>query len=328
MREFRTLVNTPVSEQKISLHQPLLTMGSCFADVIGAFLVNHKFTVLTNPFGTTYNPHSIHQHILASLRHEEFPAHTYLTNQDLHLNYHFHSSISALNQQVVKGIITERLRDVGQFLSRARWLIITYGTAWGYYRNDTGELVANCHKMPGHLFTKELLTQKKILESFDTMHQALVTRNPEIQIILTVSPVRHVKDTLPLNSVSKSVLRLVCHTLQEQYSNVHYFPAYEIMMDDLRDYRFYISDMIHPNEDAEHYILDKFCSGFMDTGTREFIQTWTGIRKAMNHKPFHPGSAQHQQFLRDLITKLESLKQHVYVDEEIKFVIGQLNPSY
>ncbi len=325
MPDFRTALHWPASHDLISLEQPVITMGSCFADVLGNYLQQHKFKTLTTPFGIAYNPVSIHQHLRMAIGKEPVATGAFIDHQGIHQHYQFHSVVSALSREVLDRMLHDKLKHTGQFLLSAKWLIITYGTAWIYALKDTGLVTANCHKMPAQLFRKELLTQKRILESFEQLYVDLKALNPGLNILLTVSPVRHIKDTLALNSVSKSVLRLACHTLQEQHDHVHYFPAFEIMMDDLRDYRFYKPDMIHPNEVAEQYILDTFASSFIDAKTRSFIETWSGIRKALQHKPFHPQSGQHQQFLQNLVHQLEQVKSLVDVREELELIQKQLN---
>ncbi|HPH46787.1 MAG TPA: GSCFA domain-containing protein, partial [Chryseolinea sp.] len=285
MSHFRTIVSPSISPFKVGIKDRFITIGSCFADVIGGYLKHHKIETSANPFGTLYSPAAIHKVLSYAIFNKSLPEQTFLQNQDIHLNYDFHSEFSALQKEVLKSRLKECILKTHQFLVNSNYLIITYGSSWVYERIETGELVANCHKMPAKLFAKSLLTQKKIIESFDPLYQDLKKLNPNMKIILTVSPVRHLKDTLELNSISKSILRTACHTLTETYSNVEYFPAYEIMMDDLRDYRFYKSDMIHPSEDAEAYIWQKFVDSFMDDSTKQFFETWSGIQSALAHKP-------------------------------------------
>lgn len=318
MDPFRTTLNAGVSKHTFNLSDRIMTIGSCFSDSMGRRLRENKINTLVNPFGTIYNPHSIHRLIRYSIFNEPAAEHTYLTHGDVHLNYDFHSGLSALSKDELKKQLANAIGASHQFIKDAQWMMITYGTAWVYERNDTRELVANCHKQPAAGFSKYLLTQKKILESFASTYDDLRKINPSIRIILTVSPVRHLKDTLELNSVSKSVLRIACHTLQETYPDVSYFPAYEILLDDLRDYRFYKSDMIHPTEDAENYIWKKFVEHYFSADMREFLDTWQSLTAALNHKPFHPASAAHQQFLRMTLTKLEALQSRVDVRSEIE----------
>jgi hypothetical protein len=178
--------------------------------------------------------------------------------------------------------------------------------------------------MPASGFTKSLLSQKKVLESFDEFYRDLKAFNPTCKIILTVSPVRHTKDTLPLNSVSKSVIRLACQTISETYGDAFYFPSYEIMLDDLRDYRFYGQDMIHPSGEAEEYIWNKFSECYFDNHTLEFIKQWKSIYAALQHKVFHSGTAAHQSFLEKLLSQLKELSTQVNVDKEIDSIRAQL----
>ncbi len=324
MVNFRTELRPAPSGTPIDLHDPVLTIGSCFADTLGGKLNEHKFKVLTNPFGVTYNPHAIHTLLHYALYNQVAPEHTYIENNGIQLNYQFHSALSALKRVELEKKITALTGSVHYFLKDARWLIITYGTAWVYSRKDTGEIVANCHKMPASMFNKELLTQKRMLDSFEEFYTTLKTFNKDINILLTVSPVRHIKDTLELNSVSKSVLRLGCHTITRQHEDVHYFPAYELLLDDLRDYRFYKSDLIHPSEEAESYIWEKFLATWLNEPTQNFIEKWGKIKNALNHKAFHPSTPTHQAFLKNLLLQLEEINSEVSVQEEISHVKEQL----
>ncbi|HXA02678.1 MAG TPA: GSCFA domain-containing protein, partial [Cytophagaceae bacterium] len=211
-----------------------------------------------------------------------------------------------------------------KFLLNAKILTITFGTAYVYRLKSNHELVSNCHKMPSSLFTKELLKAEQITKSFDIFYKKIITANPGLKIILTVSPVRHTKDSIQLNSVSKSVLRLACHSLAAANENISYFPAYEIMMDDLRDYRFYKEDMIHPTAVAENYIWEKFIDTYMETQSKEFIREWSGILKGLQHKPFHPESESHQAFIKETIRKVKSLSSRADLRIELNMLELQL----
>lgn len=324
MDAFRTILNVDRSAELISIKDQLFTIGSCFADTIGEQLIQNKFNVLKNPFGTTYNPLSIHNQLSYAI-HNHLPAqHTFLQNQDVYLNYNFHSSLSALSHTALEKILANSIGKAHYFLKDAKWIMITYGTAWIYTRKDTGEVVANCHKVPANQFEKELCTQKRMLDSFEELYTKLKAFNPNLKIILTVSPVRHLKDTLELNSVSKSVLRLACHTITQQHADVYYFPAYEILLDDLRDYRFYKPDMIHPSVEAEEYIWNKFCQMYFDDNTLAFLEKWKKIRLGLQHKPFHVTSSAHQTFLLGLLSQLNEVKDIVSVSEEMELVKSQL----
>jgi hypothetical protein len=327
MKDFRTVVRVSPADHHIGLKTSVLTTGSCFADAIGDRLVSFKVPVLINPFGTTYNPVSIHKGLAYALNNPPIAANSFLQSEDIHLNYDFHSAFSATSQAALTMQLAQRIADTHHFLANTSWLMITYGTAWVYHRNDTHEIVANCHKQNPALFTKSLLSQKQILESFDQLYSTLKLRHPHLRIILTVSPVRHIKDTLELNSVSKSILRLSCHTLAEQHADVEYFPAYEMMMDDLRDYRFYKSDMIHPTMEAEEYIWENFIHRFGDSVFKDFIKKWKPIQSAIAHKPFHPESAGHQIFLTETLKKLDELSHLVDVQEEKALLEKKIRPK-
>lgn len=324
MSEFRTvLVNSPGSFQ-IGLRDHCLTIGSCFADNLGQLLQKHKFSSLVNPFGTSYNPISIHKTLQYAIDNALPQSETFGELNETHFNYDFHSSFSNLSKANLEKSLSTTINKTHEYLKSATVLLITYGTAWVYERIDNGAIVSNCHKVPAKHFDKKLLTQKKILESFNALHDRLMAFNPNIKIILTLSPVRHVKDTLELNAVSKSILRLSCHTLSELYSNIAYFPAYELVLDDLRDYRFYDRDLLHPSPDAIDYIWKYFGEKYFSAETLTFIKEWGEVMSALEHRPFQPHSAEHQKFIHGLISKLEKLQTKINVDKELSLLRGQL----
>ena len=325
MTSFRTDVSVTPSRHPVQLKSGIVTVGSCFADAIGARLQENKFQVQVNPFGVVYNPHSIHKALRYTIHNEPVAEHHYLQSNDVFLNYDFHSEFSALQRKELVDRLNNTIGSVHYFLKDARWIFITYGTAWVYNRVDTGEVVANCHKMPSNLFRKTLMTEDVIIKSFEALYNEVKSFNSEIKIILTVSPVRHIKDTLELNSVSKSVLRVACYSITQKFDDTEYFPAFEMMMDDLRDYRFYKSDLLHPTEVAEDYIWEKFSERYFDKETRGTMKEWNAIQSAVRHKPFHPASAQHQQFLKDTLKKLERIQTKLNVDAEINEVKQQIN---
>jgi hypothetical protein len=324
MEPFRTIVSSRASGQLFSHSDRFVTVGSCFSDAIGNRLLRYKVRTLANPFGNIYNPHSIHKVMHYSMANTPPAPSTYLESQGIHLNYDFHSEFSSLNKPALEHTLKHTIESTHSFLKNASWLIITYGTAWVYERISSGELVANCHKQPANDFSKLLLTQKKIIESFEKFHAELKGFNPAIRIILTVSPVRHIKDTLELNSVSKAVLRLACHTLKEAFPDVDYFPSYEIMMDDLRDYRFYKPDMLHPSGEAEEYIWQRVVEQYADKKTQDVFKKWQSVLSALSHKPFHPTSEAHQKFLKETLSRLEELKSWVNVEEEMEIIKQQM----
>jgi hypothetical protein len=318
MKEFRTEINPAISASPIGLKDAVFTIGSCFAEEIGRHLDRNKFHVWNNQFGAVYNPVSIHRLLLFGLGNKLPETESYLQSDGLHLNYHFHSSYSALKREALEIKITAAVGEAYGSLKNAHRVIITYGTAFVYRRNSSDEIVANCHKVPSSHFTKSLLTETEVVQSFQEFYSALKEINPGCKIILTLSPVRHVKDTLELNAVSKSILRFSCHAIISRFAGVAYFPACEILLDDLRDYRFYKTDRLHPTEEAVDYIWEKFVAAYFDKSAQRVFQQWQEIRKDLEHKPFHPETENHQKFLQSVLIKLEVLQPRIDVAEEIR----------
>jgi hypothetical protein len=325
--EFRTELFIKPYKQSIGIQDRGVTMGSCFADEIAERLAQNKFIVLKNPFGTVYNPVSIHNLLRDSINQTGPSSGHFLERDGLFYHYDFHSDWHAATPSLLNQNLTFQQAIGRDSLVSAQYLIITYGTAWVYENKETKSIVANCHKVPQQNFDKVLLTQKRIVESFETLHKLLKKVNPACRIILSVSPVRHIKDTLELNSVSKSILRLTCHALSESFADVEYFPAYEIMLDDLRDYRFYKPDMIHPSAQAVDYIWEKFGDAYFDAETKSFLLKWSKINMALQHKPFHPEGDSHQKFLKEILVRLSELRVYVDVGDEIEQVKNQIRPG-
>jgi hypothetical protein len=320
---FRTeIVCAPA--KPLALTDRILTIGSCFSDLIGQWLQKHKFNVMTNPFGTVYNPVSIHR-LLADCLSGYVNEQLFIEHDQLWHHFDYHSRWSQPDKSLLKNNIIATQREVNRFIQNLNVLIITYGTAWVYAYNNQQTIVSNCHKVPARQFTRRMVRQPEMEDSFAHLFDNLKKLRPDLRVILTVSPVRHLKDSLALNSVSKAALRLACHQLTEKYEAVEYFPSYEIMLDDLRDYRFYQRDKIHPNEEALDYIIGKFGDRYFTDQTRAFIETWDALRKSLAHRPYHPGSAAHRHFLNDLLRKLEEMKPIVNVDEEIHSIVSQLH---
>lgn len=320
---FRTEFTIPPVDFQIGLAAKILTIGSCFADVVGTQLKEHKIETLINPFGTLFNPVSACQLLTQAIQQTK-PSDKWVQNQGIWHHYDFHSSFSSPYKSQLEQQIENSLRLTHTFLQKADYILLTLGTAYVYELKETHTIVANCHKEPAKNFTRYLLTNEQINLAFEQMHRAITEIRPTVKFILTVSPVRHTKDTLPLNQVSKSILRVSTHQLTQQFDNVCYFPAYELLIDDLRDYRFYKADMIHPSEVAEEYIWDKFIATYLNKDAKEFIEAWQSIRKALMHKPFHAHTAAHQQFLKTVLQKLEVLTTQVDVQTEMDSIRKQI----
>lgn len=312
MSDFRTELKIPISETKVRLNDSIITIGSCFSEVMGSYLTNYKFDTLTNPFGTVYNPISIFN----LLFEKEWDDNKFIESNNSAFHYDAHSNFFGNSIAELKSDLINVKHQTINKLNKCNWLIVTLGTSLVYKLKNTGDVVANCHKMPQNNFLKEALLVKEMINCFERFYNHIRVVNASINIMLTVSPVRHIKDGLQHNAVSKSKLRVVCDELEKQYSNVHYFPSYEVMIDDLRDYRFYKPDMIHPNEVAENYIWDKFQATYMDEETQQFIKDWKEIKDAVAHRPFNPKSEGHQRFLAKTLLELGAFTEKVDVSQE------------
>ena len=313
-----TELNVTPSDWKINHHTKILTIGSCFADVLGSQLSDNKFQVLNNPFGTVFNPLAIAK--LLDLSLDGKPPHPALYHQNVDkiwLHHDFHSSIWSDNRIDLEEKLKEKQHEVNQFLRNADVLVITLGTAFAYRHRAANVLVGNCHKVPSGNFVKELLHLDQINIGIEHLLFKLQSIKRDLRIILTVSPVRHTKDTLILNQVSKSTLRLVCHRLSEKFRQIEYFPSYEIMVDELRDYRYYKPDLIHPNSVAEEYIFRTFADAFMEKPVLDFMKDWDNIQKIQNHNPQHGFTASQLTLLLTLQKRLEELSGYVDLSGEL-----------
>ncbi|MBC7391050.1 MAG: GSCFA domain-containing protein [Opitutaceae bacterium] len=308
---FRTLFQSKKSSWEISHEDFILSIGSCFADCISTKLSENEFKVSGNPFGIIYNPLNIVQNLIVPFSKEDDK----IINQNgryFHFNYHseLNGNSKADLETKIKSVVERKNNDI----KSADYLIITLGTAFVYFLKEGNVPVANCHKMPSHLFTKRMLSADEIVVELEKLLTYLNITNPKSKIILSISPVRHIKDTLELNTVSKSILRLATWQLMEKYPDrIAYFPAYEIMMDDLRDYRFYKEDMIHPTPQAENYIWERFSETFFSKNTIELNKEIAELLASIGHKPFHADSIEYRQFLRSTREKANKLNDKVSV---------------
>ena len=266
----------------MSHRQKYLLLGSCFSDSIGEKLVNAGFDCVVNPFGALYNPLSIMNALTA--RGEEFLQWTQKSCGDLDFDKVIHSA------------------DV---------LILTFGTAWAYMLKQTGHIVANCKKQPDSLFTRFRVTIDEVIENYSEFIDCTIVPNNKI-IVFTVSPIRHKKDGLHENQLSKSVLLLAIDRLCKAYPNLcYYFPSYEIMMDELRDYRFYADDMLHPSPMAVDYIWEQFQQTFFDKKTISFIEKFEQLNRILRHQPFDASNEVHQQLVAQTIEQIKDLKHAI-----------------
>ncbi|MDH5382070.1 MAG: GSCFA domain-containing protein [Cyclobacteriaceae bacterium] len=313
--------NVPVSKTKISLKDPIILLGSCFSESIGRQLETHKFQTLVNPFGTIYNPASIFQMLYPELTDIEKKI---IKVHGIYHYWHGHSTLSALTlDELIKNIVSKH-RLLQKSLQSSNWIIVTPGTSWVYRLKTTGEVVANCHKVPPYTFTKELLDVSTIVESFARVWNIIQQKKPSIQAMFTVSPVRHIRDGLVENNRSKAILIQAVHEIVSSQPNCHYFPSYEIVNDELRDYRFFDTDLVHPNSIAIEYIWQRLKESYFDSPTQQFVDKWAKIHKAIQHKPFYPSSELHQKFLKETIAKIKGLEDQADVSRELKHLQNQL----
>jgi lysophospholipase L1-like esterase len=323
--QLRTEVTVRPSVWKITHSSKIITLGSCFAEVLGEQLASYKFDVMPNPFGTIFNPASLVKLVKMSLGNELPSMGHFLQNQDnIYLHHDFHSSFWATDSEALDTMIRKKMADVRQFLQRSDVLVITLGSAFAYRSMRTTEYVTNCHKVPASQFTKELLSLETVEKELVSLIELLKSYNPKLRILLTVSPVRHTKDTLPLNQVSKSILRIASHTMEMGYEHVNYFPSYEIMIDDLRDYRFYEADLIHPNRPAEEHIFRTFVEAFLNEESLQLVNEWEAIQKMLNHNPQHGPTESHRTMLVNVKNRLEKLALSIDVSRELEEINAEL----
>ncbi len=320
---FRTEIIPQPSDINISLKDVVYMIGSCFTENIGRKFRAYKFDIQTSPFGIIYNPYSIFKLLKNSLSENLDDTGGIIENQGIFRHFDAHSDISATTRQELEKKLIDAYAQSRKKLLKAKVLIVTLGTSIVFKHNKYNDIVANCHKIPSPEFEERLLTPDEILDSFDRFYRKLTTINKDVKIIFTVSPVRHVRSTLIRNSVSKSILRLAVHLLCDNYSHIEYFPSYEIILDDLRDYRFFKPDLVHPDEVAVDYVWEKFKNVYFDEETRKFIVEWDKIIKAVSHKPFNPASREHQQFIDNTITRLRQFEGRVDISEELKILEDQ-----
>lgn len=317
-----TPVELPAQVPAITHAQRLLLLGSCFAENIGTLLTDNRFGTDVNPFGILYNPLSI----AAALR--EIVSGRMYTEDDLfffrecwHSPMH-HGAFSTVSVAETLQRINTRLQQAHQSIENTDWLLLTFGTAYVYEQQTTGRIVANCHKLPDKQFTRRRLTTEEIVSDYTSLLCELRAHCPLLKVLFTVSPIRHARDGMHANQLSKSTLLLAIDRLQEAFpETVFYFPSYEIVLDELRDYRFYANDMLHPSPLAISYLWERFSDTFFSEETKIIMHECEEVRRALAHKPFYPDSDAHNRFLGQIVLKIEQLKRkYPYLDipNEIK----------
>lgn len=303
------------SDRPIDYDSKIVSLGSCFAENMADKFDYFKFQTTTNPFGIIFNPISIEKLLKRSIdRHFFTEKDIFFHNECWHC-FDVHSDLSSANQTAFLSSLNNAVETLQTKIKEATHIIFTYGTSWIYKTNEENRIVANCHKVPQNQFSKELLTGEKIAESIQQTIFLIRKVNPSATIVFTISPVRHIKDGFVENQRSKSHLFAALHqVLDSNSTNTHYFPSYEIMMDELRDYRFYADDMLHPSSLAIDYIWERFSQSYISTDSISIMNTIDSIQKGLAHRAFKPDTEQHQKFLKQLQEKIKSvqnLHQHI-----------------
>ncbi len=315
MSEFRTVVHIPVATGKISYNSSILFFGSCFSENIGERFVERRFNATINPFGILYNPASVKQSLDILMDKRMFDDSMLFEYKGLWHSFYHHSRFSSVDKNEVITNVNEQIVAGYERLADAEFLFITFGTSWVYEHSEDKLVVANCHKLSSSNFSRYRLTVEEIVDSYNELVGRLKKFNPGLKIIFTVSPVRHWKDGAHGNQLSKSVLFLAIDSLVKRYSYVEYFPAYELVIDDLRDYRFYDEDMLHPNSQAVEYIWKRLTEVYFNDKASDFEKVIEKVLRARKHRPFNPATEEYKKFAKGEVVKLEKiLKDYPGVD--------------
>lgn len=304
---FRTEVEIIPAKNKISYTNQLITLGSCFSDNIGQRLSNSFFQVDVNPFGVLFNPVSIKNSLELLINNRIFTEKDIFKQGSLWSSFSHSTFFSSVDKLECLNNINHRMETASSGLRRADFLLITLGTAWVYELITSGEVVSNCHKLPAKNFVRKRRTVDEVVTAYSDVLMKLHQLNPQLQVIFTVSPIRHWKDGAHENNLSKSILLMAIEQLNKQFDFTAYFPAYEIQMDELRDYRFYASDMLHPSETAIDYIWEKFSLTYFSAETQQIKTELEQWRAMLNHRPIHQSSQEYNLFLLSLEKKKEEL---------------------
>lgn len=300
---------------KISYRDKILFIGSCFSEEIGNKMKDLKFDVLQNPNGILYDPLSICDSLFSYIENKPFDKKNLFQLNGLWHSWKHHTVFSGVNKKEVLEKINTSQSWAHVFLKEANFLIITFGTAFNYQLKDNKENVANCHKAPSIFFEKHLIQRDGIISEMLSVLAALNLFNSGLKIIFTVSPVKHVRDGLVQNNRSKARLIEAAHSICEQKQNTFYFPSYELVTDVLRDYRFYKSDLVHPNETAINFVFEKFCDSLLDNDSQKIMKEVSQILLAVNHKPFLRESEAHKKFIATQMKNIHDLeKNHPYLN--------------
>lgn len=307
--DFRTEIEIPQFGFNINHRDTIMMIGSCFAQNIGEQLQKSKFNINLNPYGILYNPASISRAIRRLIEKKTFSEDELFEHRGIYQSFWHHSHFSDTDSDLCLHKINESFIQASQHLATSSVLFITFGTSYVFELRESGLIVGNCHKVPSSAFNRYRLSMDTIVEDWTAIIQQLRTINPNIKIVFTVSPIRHLKDGLHDNQLSKATLLLAIDKLCSANTECFYFPAYEAVMDDLRDYRFYAEDMTHPNNTAIRYIWELFGKTFFDSKTEAIINEWNKLNAAINHRPLNEQGEEYKQFLIQTTEKLNKFQE-------------------
>ena len=302
--KFRTEIEIAPLAEGLEYGAKIFALGSCFAENISARLKRAKFSIASNPFGVLFNPFSIANAIERLADARIFAVCDITAGKESYFSFDAHSSLDGMTHTEAFGNLNKAVAQGAKSLADADWVILTFGTAWVYEKE--GKVVANCHKQPASQFERRRLSVEEIVERYSQLFEGVLH---DKKVILTVSPVRHIGDGLQENSVSKATLRLAVEELVTKYENAHYFPSYEILIDDLRDYRYYADDLAHPSKMAVDYVWERFCEGVLAEGARTKLGQVEQIVAAAEHRPFNPESEAHKLFCQKMLSKIETMPE-------------------
>lgn len=302
--KFRTEIDVKPLAVGIDHTDKVFALGSCFAENISERLAKAKFSVESNPFGVLFNPFSIANALERLDEIRAFAVCDIKAGRENFFSFDAHSSLDGRSHTEIFANLNRAVAQGSKALRESDWVILTFGTAWVYEKD--GRVVANCHKQPATEFERRRLSVAEIVERYSRLFEGILR---DKKVVLTVSPVRHIGDGLQENSVSKATLRLAVEELVAKFENVYYFPSYEILIDDLRDYRYYADDLAHPSKMAVDYVWERFCEAILSPETQEMLPRIAQIVSAAEHRPFNPDSESHKAFCRKMIEKAEAMRE-------------------
>lgn len=309
--QFTTPVPLPTGTMCITHSTQIMLLGSCFVQNMGERMLGCKLNVDINPYGILYNPCSIAEalrRIVSGELYDNSSPEFFEHNECWHSSMH-HSAFSRRTKEEALATVNERLMNAHKALPALDILMLTFGTSYVYRSATDGAVVGNCHKLPQKMFVRELLTIDFIVDTMSTVLDSLFAIRPSLNVLFTVSPIRHLRDGAHDNQISKSTLLLAIEALRRRYpQNTHYFPSYEIMLDELRDYRFYADDMLHPSTVAVEYLWQCFSDSYFSQETKKLNEAVAGIMRGIAHRPADAASASHKAFLHNILKKIETLK--------------------